>query len=298
MKKPASPKPRRPNVVKVDRVKDLAAGLRRGLSESGWSERGLALAAGLKADRLRNVGRGLSSTLPAAVLDRVADTLAVPPRSTHRCGGLACRWGPAEAIAAIRGKRRPPCRCRAAWRSWRLRARRVAVEARAAVHVAIASAQAAERVAAWAEAAAAAPQESAESAFERWTADVQAEHAVQHRATKILPPGSPNPNPSPPEASSPRYQPPTKAEIAADPARFMPVDNGPESHRLTCSTRLSGGCLAAHHYCDRQLKLVFISRPIAGNRRHASLWKLSARTRSTSTTLSSMSTWATTTMPR
>ncbi len=72
------PRPSKTNVVKVDRVKNLAAGLRRALTESGWSERGLAMAAGLKPDRLRNVNRGLSSTLPADVLARVADTLAVP----------------------------------------------------------------------------------------------------------------------------------------------------------------------------------------------------------------------------
>ena len=147
MKKPAATKskPRRTNVVKVDKVRDLAAGLRRALAETGWSERGLALASGLKADRLRNVNRGLSSALPAAVLARVADVLAVPPAALTGMepwpagGARLKRSDPPEEQTAAAPVSGGPAELAA-------EARQAATAARDAVRVAIAAAEAAERV--------------------------------------------------------------------------------------------------------------------------------------------------------
>lgn len=62
----------KPPPATVDR---LATGLLRALEETGWSARGLAAAAGLPVDAVRNVTRGLSTTLRGDRLERIAAVL-------------------------------------------------------------------------------------------------------------------------------------------------------------------------------------------------------------------------------
>lgn len=62
-----------------DRVADLAAGLTRAIAEAGWSARGLAAAAGLGPDAVRNATRGLSGTLRGDRLERLAVALGISP---------------------------------------------------------------------------------------------------------------------------------------------------------------------------------------------------------------------------
>lgn len=57
----------------------LAAGLARALSETGWSARGLSVAAGLNIDAVRNVVRGASTTLRDDRLERIAAVLGIQP---------------------------------------------------------------------------------------------------------------------------------------------------------------------------------------------------------------------------
>ena len=216
MKKPAAPS-RKP---KIDKVRNLAAGLRRALQESGWSERGLSMAAGCKPDRLRNVGRGLSSTLPADVMARVADVLAVPAASLTGgepwpAGGARLkRSGPPEepkAAVLVPGS----------LAELAAEARRVAVEARAAVAVAVRAAEAAEHVAARAEAAAAGPPESTEDIFGRWSAEALAEAAT--RSVPLMPAKSPVPPAEPPPAANaPAPQVGPKAEQTSGAAEPYP----------------------------------------------------------------------------
>ena len=65
--------------TRVDTVDTLAAGLLRALEETGWSARGLSLAAGLRADAVRDVFRGQSGSLTGDRLARVASTLGISP---------------------------------------------------------------------------------------------------------------------------------------------------------------------------------------------------------------------------
>ena len=224
MTKTPAAKPRRPKVDRVDRVdrvKDLAAGIRRGLSESGWSERGLALAAGLKADRLRNVGRGLSSTLPAEVLARVADVLAIPVAALIGMepwpdgGARLKRSEPPEepqAAAPVPGS----------MVELAAEARRVALEARAAVRVAVAAAEAAERLAGWAEAAAVVPPETIEETFERWVTEAEAEARAR---PMLLPPATP---PAPHAGSLPPAKAAPEEPSQPTPAKSSKVSSEPK----------------------------------------------------------------------
>ena len=215
MKRPAVTASRKP---KVDRVKDLAAGLRRALQESGWSERGLSMAAGCKPDRLRNVGRGLSSTLPAEVMSQVADVLAVPAASLigeqpwpDQGARLKRSEPPQEQVAAAPV---PGSLFELA-----AEARRVAVEARVAVQVAIRAAEAAERIAARVEAAAAVPPETTENVFERWISDAEAEAA----ARPVPPAKPPAPPAGPPPSAASRVQPVEPTPAAVAPGAPQPV---------------------------------------------------------------------------
>ncbi len=63
----------------VDTVDSLAAGLQRALEETGWSARGLSLAAGLCADAVRDVLRGQSASPTGDRLARIAAALGIDP---------------------------------------------------------------------------------------------------------------------------------------------------------------------------------------------------------------------------
>ncbi len=65
--------------TRVDTVDTLAAGLLRALEQTGWSARGLSLAAGLSPDAVRDVVRGQSGTLTGDRLTRLATVLGISP---------------------------------------------------------------------------------------------------------------------------------------------------------------------------------------------------------------------------
>ena len=186
MKNPA-PKPnrRKPNVDTVDRVPNLAAGLKRALTETGWSERGLALAASLKADRLRNVNRGRSAALEGDAVDRVTEVLGT---SAGVLTG-AEPWPAGGLIPKPKSEKKTREPVSGSLAELAEDARQVARSAREAVQVAVAAAEAAERVADRAEAALAVPAPTDEEIFDRWGRE--AETAVTAR------PPSPAPAPTP-----------------------------------------------------------------------------------------------------
>ena len=91
----------------VDRVDTLASGLQRALEETGWSARGLSLAAGLGADAVRDVLRQQASTLTGDRLTRIAAVLGIDPAAlTGETRWPKRRLAPAPAPAP--SPRRPP----------------------------------------------------------------------------------------------------------------------------------------------------------------------------------------------
>jgi lambda repressor-like predicted transcriptional regulator len=181
MKKPTAArkaKPEAPNVVIVDKVAGLAAGLERGLRESGWSMRGLAKAAGLTDDRLRNVARGRSTALQGDAVAQVADVLGV---SEGELTG-ADPWPVGGPKPKPQREKKLPVPVSGELAELAAEAQGLATAARMAMQAAIEIAAAAERVAAQAAAALARPPESADDILDRWTKEFEDEVAARPRA--------------------------------------------------------------------------------------------------------------------
>lgn len=93
--------------TRVDTVDRLASGLQRAIDETGWSARGLSLAAGLGADAIRDVLRGQSTSLSGDRLIRIASTLGISPAAlTGEARWPRKRLTPAPAPEPA--PRRPP----------------------------------------------------------------------------------------------------------------------------------------------------------------------------------------------
>ncbi len=93
--------------TRVDKVDSLAAGLQRAIDETGWSARGLSLAASLGPDAVRDVLRGQSSSLTGDRLNRIATVLGIAPAALL---GQA-RWPHKKLTPAptpVPAPRRPP----------------------------------------------------------------------------------------------------------------------------------------------------------------------------------------------
>ena len=199
MRKPAASRKAKPapNVVIVDKVANLAAGLTRALQETGWSMRGLAQASGLTADRLRNVVRGRSTVLQGDAVALVAEVLGTTPgvltgTEAWPDGGLQPRVKPEKRVREPVGGDLAELAADA---------RQVAVAAREAVRIAIIAAEAAERIADRAEAALAVPAPSDDEIFERWGLEAEAELAARPPTSKAVSAAPSQPVPIPVAAS-------------------------------------------------------------------------------------------------